>query len=225
MRLILHDLTGQRFGRLTVIRRVESDHHRQTRWLCRCDCGVEREVRGRSLRSGHTKSCGCFQREMAARGAAAAAVTLAERFSRRVEKSDDGCWLWTGYRGRDGYGCISAGGAGGRSLLAHRVAWTIHNGPIPEGLNVLHKCDQPRCVRVDHLFLGTQADNMRDCAAKGRTVRGERSQHAKLSADHVREIRRRCTTGESQSAIASMFGVHYETVRQIVHRRNWSHIQ
>lgn len=90
-----------------------------------------------------------------------------ERFWNKVDKTGD-CWLWTAYTNDKGYGTISMGGRKGSVLLAHRVAWELEHGPVPEGLRVLHKCDTPACVRHDHLFLGTQLDNMRDMMAKGR---------------------------------------------------------
>ena len=85
---------------------------------------------------------------------------LEQRFWPKVQKSD-GCWLWiAGGDSETGYGRIRAGGRGTTQLLAHRAAWELTNGPVPDGLWVLHHCDTPRCVRPDHLFLGDHADNM-----------------------------------------------------------------
>ena len=96
--------------------------------------------------------------------------TIEDRFWSKVRK-DDGCWEWTASVNRRCYGWFHFGGKVERKALkAHRVSWELHNGPIPEGLWVLHKCDNPRCVRPDHLFLGDRTDNMRDCAAKGRVT-------------------------------------------------------
>lgn len=91
-------------------------------------------------------------------------MTLPERFWSKVEKAE-GCWLWTAYRDDDGYGSIRVGR---KAELAHRVAWWLTNGPIPPGLHVLHRCDRPECVNPDHLFLGTQLDNVVDMYRKGR---------------------------------------------------------
>lgn len=102
---------------------------------------------------------------------AARVVPLAERFWRRVDKSGP-CWIWTGAQGHHGYGRIGIGGHDGPTVLAHRVAWELSNGPVPEGLCVLHRCDNPPCVNPDHLFVGTQADNIRDCKEKGRMRNG-----------------------------------------------------
>ncbi len=90
---------------------------------------------------------------------------LATRFWPHVEKGE-GCWRWTGAQGRTGHGTINLGG--GRFGGAHRVAYTLTRGPIPEGMSVCHTCDNGWCVRPEHLFLGTQGDNIRDMIAKGR---------------------------------------------------------
>lgn len=92
--------------------------------------------------------------------------TLTERFWRSVEKTDAGCWNWRGSVNTHGYGQIRA--ASGEYTTAHRVSWELTNGPIVDGLWVLHRCDNPRCVRPDHLFLGTPADNAQDMYAKKR---------------------------------------------------------
>lgn len=94
---------------------------------------------------------------------------IEDRFWEKVQKTDS-CWLWTGSKqGRMGYGYLHIGGKKDRKpSRAHRLSWVIHNGPIPDGLYVLHKCDVPACVNPDHLFLGDHKANMQDCASKGR---------------------------------------------------------
>ena len=89
--------------------------------------------------------------------------TLADRLWNRVRKGSS-CWTWTGAT-QHGYGYI---GENGKILRTHRVSWTLHHGPIPDGLCVLHHCDNPPCVRPSHLFLGTHTDNMKDMVSKGR---------------------------------------------------------
>jgi len=96
-------------------------------------------------------------------------TNLCDRFWPNVEKRPSGCWFWTGARKHTGYGQIWVVNS---AKTAHRISWILHNGPIPTGLCVLHKCDNPPCVNPDHLFLGTRADNNLDCVAKGRNVIG-----------------------------------------------------
>jgi hypothetical protein len=115
-------------------------------------------------------------------------AALAVRFWAKVQKGP-GCWLWTAYRNRDGYGQFRVGG---RMSKAHRVSWMLHFGPIPGGLDVLHRCDNPDCVNPSHLWLGTDADHTADKVAKGRQSRqkGEMHGQAKLCAAEVITIRR-----------------------------------
>jgi hypothetical protein len=97
---------------------------------------------------------------------------IEDRFWERVEKAD-GCWNWTGCV-RKGYGSLGRGPHGTGSISTHVFSWTLHFG-APNGLCVLHRCDNRRCVRPDHLFLGTLADNIADMVSKGRQARGERN--------------------------------------------------
>jgi hypothetical protein len=109
-------------------------------------------------------------------------------FQRFCEKVliGDGCWNWQGFIDPNGYSRISHYD---KNVLAHRVSWLIHNGKIPQGKCVLHKCDNPVCTRPSHLFLGTFDDNNKDRSAKGRSARGETHGHAKLTWDAVKDIR------------------------------------
>lgn len=93
---------------------------------------------------------------------------LRERFWSKVDRSGD-CWMWTASRNASGYGRFGGSNSGG-SYLAHRMCWELHNGPIPDGLCVLHRCDNPACVNPAHLWLGTRDDNNKDKTAKGRNV-------------------------------------------------------
>lgn len=94
------------------------------------------------------------------------AVTLADRFTdKMIPEPMSGCWLWTAATDGRGYGVI---GIGRRVFKAHRISWLLHRGPVPDGMDVLHRCDTPPCVNPDHLWLGTAKDNAADMVAKGR---------------------------------------------------------
>jgi hypothetical protein len=116
-------------------------------------------------------------------------LTLAEKMERRVAKSGaDDCWPWTAGTVGMGYGRIRDGS---RLLLAHRAAWEVANGPIPEGMFVLHRCDNPPCCNLNHLFLGDHAANDADKRAKGRqpSMAGANNPSARRSPDEIRAIR------------------------------------
>lgn len=152
---------------------------------------------------------------------------LADRFWKHVQKTG-GCWTWTASLNEHGYGRIATGpkSRGGRIVLAHRASWELHYGTIPEGMGVLHRCDTPACVRPDHLFLGDQSTNMRDCSQKGRTNQGERCPAAKLTAEQVREIRHRYAQGGvSQQRLADEYGLAQATVHELIVRETWKHIE
>jgi hypothetical protein len=146
-----------------------------------------------------------------------------ERFWSRVIKRGS-CWEYTSPRDARGYGKIGLGGRNGKDMLAHRFSWELHNGPVPEGLCVCHRCDNPPCVNPVHLFLGTTGDNTADAARKGRLARGERVKGAKLTAEAVREIRREAAAGTPQRALAGRFGVGEGAISMIVNRRLWRHV-
>jgi hypothetical protein len=142
---------------------------------------------------------------------------LGERLWRRVRKSD-GCWEWTGGVMGSGYGQLRQAG---RSIGTHRLAYLLLVGSIPDGLCVCHTCDNPRCVRPDHLWLGTNRDNQLDARAKGRSAIGERNSRALLTAEQADAIRVRVDAGESPTALSREFHVSRAAVQAIRSRRNW----
>lgn len=167
-----------------------------------------------------------------------------KRFWSRVRKGE-GCWEWIAGKSKAGYGMITARKISPHPLYAHRVSWMLRNGSIPDGLFVLHECDNPACVRRSHLFLGTQRDNNRDRHRKGRTASGDRNgartkpernpfvrnrgsgltgeKHpmAKLTRKQVNEIRRLFARGVNRHQLAKRFGISDPHADRIVKGLVW----
>lgn len=140
------------------------------------------------------------------------------------------CWTWTGAVTNRGYGNFYHNGA---YVGAHRVAWLLAHGEIPEGLCVLHKCDNRRCVNPYHLWLGTKSDNSLDCSRKGRRYspsaeclrRGEQHGIAKLTNQQALEIYRRYSEQDTTlRRLADEFGIGRQSVWNIVHGKTWAHL-
>ena len=149
-------------------------------------------------------------------------LTLRERLERYTKKSD-GCWLWIGFTDPNGYGRLNIDG---RPILAHRLAYQVSLGDIPSGMVVCHKCDNPPCVNPDHLFLGTQASNVKDMHSKGRAhkrgMKGSEHPAAKVNEEIVRAIRA-CSLSTVKAA--ALFGLSRPTIDDIRKRRSWTHIE
>lgn len=150
-----------------------------------------------------------------------------ERFWSKVDKSGD-CWLWTASVDRKGYGMFGINRGNGR---AHRIAWELANGPIPAGKQICHACDNPPCVNPDHLWLGTNRENMEDARLKGKWVgsptkaRGEANGGGgKLKESDIPEIRALRAKGWTQQAIANQFGVNQTMISFILRGVAWAHV-
>ena len=151
------------------------------------------------------------------------------RFWYRVhQQSPTECWLWIG--GNNGrYGVLCRGRNGEGMVYAHRLSYEMHIGPIPEGLDVMHACDEPLCVNPLHLSAGTRAENMADAKAKGRISRvarsqGEKNRHAKLTEKDVKAIRLASASGVRMRELVSRFGVKRHAIRRIISRQTWRHV-
>ena len=187
--------------------------------LCRCyNCQKEFGIavgeynRGRGLFC--TQDCNRAYRTL----------TPEQRFWPKVNKTDT-CWLWTGYTMPFGHGQIRGKD---KAVLAHRLSWELHNGPIPEGMEVCHNCpsgDNPRCVNPDHLFLGTQIDNMLDAVKKKRHAFGERQGQAKLKESNIKEIVEMHDSGMTKTAISRHFNVSRACVSGVLKNTRWKHVQ
>lgn len=153
-------------------------------------------------------------------------VPLEQRFWAKVRKTGT-CWIWTGCVMSNGYGSITDRARATRSpsVLVHRLSWELAYGDVPRGLCVLHRCDVRVCVRPDHLFLGTLADNCRDRTAKGRTAKSEDNRHAKLRPEDVISIRAAAREGCSERILARRYGVNHSTIHRIATRQSWTDIE
>ena len=158
--------------------------------------------------------------------------TIDERFWSKVEKTES-CWNWTGADNGLGYGEFWIAGLG--KTYAHRTSYRLSGRAITDGMKVLHKCDNPRCVNPDHLFLGTMEDNTKDAMRKGRLssgpshsekivdrLYGERNPHSKLNLRAVAEIRDLACVGWTHNRIASEYGVSRRAITKVVNRETWA---
>lgn len=149
---------------------------------------------------------------------------LEDRFWSKVNKTS-GCWIWTAALDTHGYGAFGIRRESGKMRMrqASKVAWELTNGPIPKGMHTLHKCDTPACVNPDHLYLGTQADNVRDAVARGRArgAAGVRNTKARLTEWDVLEIRKKPMPS---LALARAFMVSRDTIYAIWSGRTWRHL-
>ena len=151
--------------------------------------------------------------------------SLGKRFAEKYKVDPDtDCWIWTASAHPTGYGWIRARGKAAR---AHRVSWELHRGTIPKGMCICHRCDRPSCVNPDHLFIGTQADNMRDRNSKGRwrsgcrDIRGSKNGQSKLTEENVLFIRKKTM---KQKDYANIFGVDPTLISQVQARKIWRHL-
>ena len=158
-----------------------------------------------------------------------------ELFRARIIKTKT-CWFWSGLTRNRGYGATPYNGW---TQAAHRVSWQIHRGPIPKGICVLHKCDNPPCVRPSHLWLGSVKDNNVDAKLKGRTARGDKngthlhperlqygeSHHGSvLTEQKVKEIRQKAKLGVIYDKLSEEYNIARSTISQVVRRQTWKNV-
>ncbi len=152
-----------------------------------------------------------------------------------IPSDPEECWEWFRARTTDGYGTLTVDG---RTVYVHRVSYEVHVGPIPEGIHILHHCDNPPCVNPNHLFLGNQQSNLSDMRRKGRDhklgpYRGDQNGNAKLSEGEVLTI---CSEyrfldpawGERvamQRVLAQRYSVTTRTIRRVLSGENWGHLE
>jgi len=156
---------------------------------------------------------------------------VSERLWEKVDTTTtpDGCWIWTGSLNNSGYGQITVDN---KRQYAHRISFALINGQIPERMDVCHRCDNPKCVRPDHLFIGTHAENMADSVSKRRHTHGTKTHWCKLTPDDVKTIRARHPKAplnrhrprHSLARTAREFGITTSNISAILRRKSWAHI-
>ena len=157
---------------------------------------------------------------------------LVARFRAKVRQgADDTCWTWTGHKTRDGYGVMSGERRGDPPLRAHRVAYELRHGPIPEGLSILHACDTPACCNPLHLRAGTNAENVADKVERDRqsrmALRGGDNPNANLTERAVADIRRMLARDGSRATskiVLARYQITRATLHLIRHGKTWRHV-
>ena len=181
--------------------------------LCECGCGKETKLsRYTDAHNGYVK--GMPMRFLKGHGGVRPPL---ERFWAKVNKTET-CWLWKGHVDADDYGRINWFG---KRILTHRLSWKIHNGAIPQGLCVLHRCDTPRCVRPDHLFIGTNVENTADKTRKGRAAKGLGHGLHKLTQENVQEIRKLKSEGWRSKDLTKRYGVTRAAIYSVIMGKTW----
>lgn len=186
-------------------------------------CGKPFQVKPSDIKNGRGKHCSRKCKGIAAsiRNASLTRKAIENKFWSKVDKrGPDECWEWQG-KGDYGRFCLCK-----KVILAHRYSWSLVNGDVPEGFDILHSCDNPGCVNPAHLRPGTQIDNNRDMEERGRrrggSLPGERHNMAKLTWGQVREIRQRYIPFVVSSVqLGKEYGVYHQTILRIVNRTGW----
>jgi len=145
-----------------------------------------------------------------------------ETIKERIIVSDAGCWIWQGYKDRDGYGRMRLSG---KERFTHRIAYEAWVAPLEPKKVIMHTCDTPACCNPDHLKQGTHGENNRDCAAKGRKPKGSKNGNAKLTEYQVLKIREWYFGGMSQDELSKIFNISRVQLRKIIYNINWIYTQ
>lgn len=190
-------------------------------------CGKEYNSKPFLIKNGKSKYCSklCYYEDRKS--------SYLDRFFKKIEKTKS-CWIWKGGLDKDGYGQFNFKENNiNNHVRSHRFSYFLHKGEIPINMNILHKCDNPKCVNPDHLFIGTTQDNVNDRQRKGRSYngdnllkiikRGEENNMSKLKEKDIIEIRKLSATLK-QNKIAKMFNVERHTIHKITSYKTWKHV-
>lgn len=142
--------------------------------------------------------------------------TIIQKFKQNYSESETGCWNWNGLIDHKGYGRNTLGTSNGISARAHRASWQLHFGEIPNGMLVCHKCDVRNCVNPNHLFIGSNADNLKDMVNKNRSPLGEKHWKHKMTDDEIELVRLSEFSGRT---LAKLFGVSESQISNVRHNR------
>lgn len=193
---------------------------------CQCGCGLDTSISSKNKPPKGVRKGDPHRYVWGHTGKQKVYSSLEDALFSNVEKGNvDDCWVWQGTQRGNGYGCVKYKG---KILEAHRLSYEIHNGSIPDGLLVCHKCDNRPCVNPNHLFLGDHDDNHKDAKSKDRHTRGERQGRNKLRDADVIEIRRAYRTrvrGETIPMLAAQYGVCKRTIVSVARGKAWKHIE
>jgi hypothetical protein len=209
-------IKGEKYGRLTVIGEAPKMRGGHRASLCKCECENLAIIRNSGLMSGHNKSCGCFLDEERKQ--------FIENASKKIEWIEEpcqypelgNCWVCTSHSTDiDGY--IQYRWDGKRNHMS-RFIWEQYFGEIPPKMQICHKCDNPKCINPEHLFLGTARDNAIDKANKGRAPTGESHWKTKLTQKQVLEILNSC---DRKIDISKEYKISTTTIYNIKNRRTW----
>lgn len=209
------DMTGKKYGYWTVLKKEiktnqKKSNSRAAAWLCKCKCENEKIIDGDILRDGSSKSCGCWD-------------NFENGFERALKTKtkllENGCVDWLGRRDRDGYPRY-----GEKSKIVSRLIYEKTHGKIPDGMCVCHTCDNPGCVNIEHLWLGTIRENNYDKLKKRRTIFGSKHHKTKLIESDIIHIKLLYNEGVFQSIIAKEYDISQTTVSHIVLGKGWKHV-
>lgn len=204
---------GHRNGKLITLEKLGG---RPCLWRCQCDCGNEKIAKDIHLyKNKGSVSCGCLSAKRADQS------RFTEKFiMQKVDIDKNNCWNWKGSKHRQGYGNVRFRKS---TFLAHRLSWIIFKGEIEDNLKVCHSCDNPSCVNPEHLFLGTQKDNVRDAISKNRMIKNiPRTRRCKLNYEQVLAIRDLHQKGYTRKELQNEYEVSQTCIAKIITNKSWN---